>query len=129
LLSPSLFPLAGRGTSTHPIPSSAQPLGGQHLLTRHRINGKNCLHKPEPGESWYKHYNAGQDWNKVWGQKYQYMSNPRVNFTQWPQKHYAQRKENKKWVKGRGNVCEPELGIAGKWLRRKTQVNLLNPHS
>ena len=43
---------------SHPILSSAQPLGDQHLLTRQRIDGKNCLHKLETGGSRHKPYNA-----------------------------------------------------------------------
>jgi hypothetical protein len=33
-------------------------LGDQHLLTRQRINSKNCLHKLETGDSRNKHYNV-----------------------------------------------------------------------
>jgi hypothetical protein len=53
---PSFFWLAGG--SFYPIVSSAQPLGDQHLLTRQRINSKNCLHKLETGDSRNKHYNV-----------------------------------------------------------------------
>jgi hypothetical protein len=43
------LPLAGR--SFFPILSSAQLLGDQHLLSRQRIDGKNCLHKLETRDS------------------------------------------------------------------------------
>ena len=36
----------------------AQTLGNQHLLTRQRINGKNCLHKVETGDSGPRCYSA-----------------------------------------------------------------------
>lgn len=48
--------LAGR--PFHTICSFVQPLSDQHLLTRKRIKGKNCLQKFETGDSWYKHYSA-----------------------------------------------------------------------
>lgn len=42
---------------SHPLLYSVEPLGDQHFLRRQRINGENCLHKLDPGHSWYKHYN------------------------------------------------------------------------
>lgn len=46
---PLFLPWAGGSPMSYPGLSSAQLLGGQYLLTRHRINGKNCLYKPETG--------------------------------------------------------------------------------
>jgi hypothetical protein len=60
---------------------SAQSLGIQPLLTRQRINGKNCLPKLETGDSLYKHYND-MDWNKIWGQSNWHLNNTRENLTQ-----------------------------------------------
>ena len=52
----SFSPSSGWQESS-PIFYSTQPLGDQHLLTRQRINGKNCLHRLE-NDSWHKHYKA-----------------------------------------------------------------------
>lgn len=56
--------------------------GDQHLLTRKKLNGQICLHKPETGDSWYKHYNAECfiSGNKIRGQRNQYLNNPKGNF-------------------------------------------------
>lgn len=53
----SFFPCPLDGISPT-LFSSAQLLVDQMLLTRHRINGKHCLHKFETGDIWSKHFNA-----------------------------------------------------------------------
>lgn len=45
------FPLVS--WSFYPFFSSTQPLGGEHLLTKQRVNVKYCLHKHETGDSWH----------------------------------------------------------------------------
>jgi hypothetical protein len=47
-----------------------------------RIYGKNCLHKLNTGDFWYKHYNALSHSNEILGQRNQHLNNTRVNFTQ-----------------------------------------------
>lgn len=68
---------------SHPILPSAQPLGGQHFLTRQRINDKNCRQELERGDSWQKHCNTLSDWNKIWEQRDQHLNNTKITFTQY----------------------------------------------
>lgn len=51
-------------TIFHPIFSSAQSLCNQYLLTRENINGENCLHKLEPGDSRQKHFSIKSGLNQ-----------------------------------------------------------------
>ena len=77
-LSPNLFLMAPNPSSdwqmSHPILSSAQPLHDQYLLTRHKRNDKNYLHKHERGGSWYDHYMAMSGLKQDMRAKYQHLN-------------------------------------------------------
>ena len=89
--------------SFSPILSSAQPLGAEHLLTRQRIHGMNCLHKFETVDS--RRISIAMlclDWNKIWGQRdietrYQHLNNSRITLHS-AQKQYALTRASWPWA-------------------------------
>jgi hypothetical protein len=62
---------------------SVDPLGDQYLLTKQRINGKNCLLKFGTGHSLYKHYNVLSGFTQDMRKRNQHLNNLRVNVIQY----------------------------------------------